>query len=1129
MTLQIQLFGEFRLAQDDVPITAFNTPKLQLLLAYLLLHRAAPQARQGLAYRFWPDSNDAQARTNLRNALHLLRTTLPESESYLRIDHQTVQWRPESDFTVDVAFLEESLQAALAFQRGQSVTQTPLGQPSPDRVTIQQQLQQAIECYHGELLSSFYEDWVLAEREAWQARYLTALELASTFAEQQRDYRSAIDYSRRLLQVDPLREESYARLMQLYALQGDRATALRVYHNCATSLVRELGVEPGPVTQGIYERLLNLEEAQPAIAPLRAAAPLVGRQRAWEVLQAAWQQCQNGTAQFCLLSGEAGIGKTRLAEEFVDWAARQGIATGVAHCYAMGGRLALAPVQAWLRAPVFQKGRQGVDALWQKEATRLLPELWPEPNEPPQSATLTERWQRQQLFAALVELTVHGQTALLLCLDDIQWCDEESLDWLHYLLHAERSPHLLVVATARQAEIQHKAALLTFLTQLRRAGRLIEHHLERLTPAETATLVASLLGQTPAEAERSELYSETEGNPLFIVEMVRATRGDTGIKRAQSPIQPTMLGGLSLPPKVQAVIEARLAQLSDSALDLARVAAVIGRAFDAAVLAQASERHEDQLVQGLDELWQQGIIREQGFNRLGVEAYDFSHEKIREVVYHSLSSLRRRLLHRRVAEAMESLHVTTAGVDLPYTAPAQASALDESSQQVALHYERAGGIAKAIAYYQRAARVAHRRAAVHDALTFLRHAETLVGRLPAGKERTELTLALQIELGPLLLATKGYAAAEVEQAFRAAWQHCQAVGDAQQRFQVLWGLGKFYQVKPDLRQGTAVAKELLALAQVEENPEWLLEAYSIAGTHFFHNVALRDAKQFLDQSVALYDRQQHAHHALVYGQDPAIVGLTYGAWVRWCMGYPDQARRQAEEALAQTATLDHPYSRTLAMSYLTVQYQFMGDVEGCRQQAAATMAYTRTYGFTLWLASATFLHGWAVATQGDFMAGMAQMQEGMDLYRATGAELGAAYFAGLLAERLSVAGQPEISVAVMGEAFAILERTQDRWCEAELYRLKGELLYRLNDPALWTLLGQTPTDCYQQALRVARQQGARWWELRALVSFCQSPSPDIAPAPLYQQLAACYATFSEGHALPLLQTAQTLLTSPSVV
>ena len=1094
MTLQIQLFGEFRLTHDGAPIGAFNTPKLQLLLAYLLLHRDAPQARQQVAYRFWPDSADSQARTNLRNVIHLLRSALPEVDQFLRIDNQTLQWRSDSPFTLDVADFAQAMQSLAT-----------TAEPSAAQAAIQT----ALAAYGGELLAGFYDDWVLAAREIWQDRYIDLLEKALALAEQQRDYRRAIDYGRRLLAIDSLREETYAKLMQLYALQGDRATALRVYHNCATILVRELGVEPGPVTQGIYERLLNAEETQPAIAPMRAAAPLIGRQQAWAQLQEGWRQASAGQPRLLLITGEAGIGKTRLAEEFIDWAARQGVATVTAHCYRAGGGFALAPVQEWLRAPIFQKTRQAVDMVWQREAARLLPELLGEQASLDRLPSLTETWQRQRLFEALARLTLQGQSSLLLLLDDIQWCDEDTLDWLQYLLRFDPSARICLIATARQEELRQDHALLPFLFQLRQTDLLIESRLDRLSAAETATLVTNLAGRLPAADSAAAIYAETEGNPLFIVEMVRAGMNTT-YPATPNRLSPTATAtdALALPPKVYAVIEARLTHLSAGARDLMRVAAVIGRAFAADVLGKASESSEDTLVQGLDELWQHGIIREQGFNKLGVEAYDFSHDKIREVAYAGLSPMRRRLLHRRVAEVLENGNIDR---------------IDALSHQIALHYERAGLAAKAILYYQRAARSAHRLAALQEAIALLTHAQTLLAHLPEARERTVAALALQIALGPLLLATKGYAAPEVEQAFTEAWELCQQVGDAQQRFQVLWGLGKFYQVKPDLNKGTAVAKELLALAQVEESPELLLEAYSIAGTHCFHNVALQVAKQYLDQSVALYDRQQYGHHALVYGQDPSIVGLTYGAWVRWCMGYPTQALRQAQQALALVEEINHPYSQVLAMSYMTVQYQFLGDAKACLQQAEATIVLTRTYGFTLWLASAVFLRGWALAAQNEFTTGLEAMQEGIDLYRSTGAELGSAYFAGLLAETLGRMGHGEMGIVVMGEAFDILARTQDRWCEAELYRLKGELLAQIADPAVWTLLGQTPEACLQQAVAIARHQEARWWELRALVSLCGLWQADARAGEAYDQLADCYRRFDEGHDLPLLQTVQAML------
>ncbi len=332
--LTIQLFGEFRLLAGDKPVTEINTARLQSLLAYLLLHRAAPQARQQLAFLFWPDSTDAQARTNLRNTLHLLRNTLPDADRFLQTDAKAIQWRPDAPFSLDVAEFEQYLQTA---------------QKADHPTVVRTALEQAVLLYQGDLLPSCYEDWIIPVRERWQQTYASTLDQLITQLESGRDYTAAISYAQRLLQHDPLREATYGRLMQLYAAAGDRAAALRVYHTCTTTLLNELGVEPSPTTHTIYEHLLHLEAPVPAAAP-RSTTTLIGRTQAWAQLQEAWRKAQRGQPSFGLVRGEAGIGKTRLVEELVEWANRQGIATATATCYAVGGRLAYTPVQAWLRA-----------------------------------------------------------------------------------------------------------------------------------------------------------------------------------------------------------------------------------------------------------------------------------------------------------------------------------------------------------------------------------------------------------------------------------------------------------------------------------------------------------------------------------------------------------------------------------------------------------------------------------------------------------------------------------------------------------------------------------------------------------------------------------------------------------
>ncbi len=665
--LHIHLLGEFSLVYDDQPVTTVNTARLQSLLAYLVLHREAPQSRYHLAFQFWPDSTEPQARTNLRKLFHQLHQALPDADRFLRADTHTLQWQPDAPFTLDVADFEKA------------ISQT-------------RSLRDAVAMYRGDLLPSCYDDWILPERERLRQMFLEAMEQLIALLEDERNYRAAIGYAQRLLQHDPLHEATYRHLMRLHALSGDRAAALHAYHVCVTTLQRELSVEPGPATRETYERLLSLEPAAVSPPGIRTPAvlPLVGRQAEWAGLQAAWQSAASAGPRLALISGEAGIGKTRLAEELLQWADRQGIHTASARCYAAEGALAFAPVTAWLRA----RPLPSLSPLWLSEVARLLPEVQSDSPDVPPPGPLTEPWQRQRLFEALTRAILGSPQSLLVLLDDLQWCDRDTLEWLHYLLRFDPQARLLILGTLRPEEPADQPWA-TLLADLRHSDQLIEIELGPLDETETGTLAAQVAGREFDATLAARLFEETEGNPLFVVEMVRMGLSAAG--QAAIACAPD-----HLPPKVQAVLATRLAQLSPPARELANVAAVIGRAFSADVLANASGVEEETLVRGLDELWRRRVVREQG-----ADAYDFSHDKLCEVAYASLGAARRRLLHRRVAEALETLH---------------AADLDSVSGQIAVHYDEAGLAGHAVCYYQRAAEAAQQVYASPTTIAYLSRA-----------------------------------------------------------------------------------------------------------------------------------------------------------------------------------------------------------------------------------------------------------------------------------------------------------------------------------------------------------------------------------------------------------------------
>jgi DNA-binding SARP family transcriptional activator/tetratricopeptide (TPR) repeat protein len=702
--LHVQLLGDFRLTYDDKPLTTVVHARQQALLAYLLLHRGAPQSRHHLAFLFWPDTDETQALTNLRNLLHKLRRALPDSENFLQVGTQTIQWHPRVRCILDVTdFL--------------ALAQSP----------SQADLRQAVTFYRGDLLPSCYDEWILPERERLQRVLFDILEKLVVQLESTRQYGEAIGYAQQLFRHDPLSEDTYRRLMQLHALNGDRASVMHVYHTCVTTLQRELRVEPGPPTQQLYERLLNFQPLQSPRHVQATAIPLVGREREWAQLREIWDKSAARRPHLILIKGEAGIGKTRLAEELAEWVSRQGFPSLTAHCYSAPGQLAYAPLVECLQ----NNPPKRLDDIWLIELARLLPELLITHPQLPNPTPLTQDWQRLRLFKALTYALFMGQSSLLLHFEDLQWCDPDTLGWLHYVLQshmaANSKERLLVVASVRTEETLSTPALESLLAELRRADQLTEIELSPLNEATTLLLASRFAGHELDPAVGSQLFQESEGNPLFVVEMVRAGQAPMGAG-VRDDSKAIMQKVQSLPFKVRQVIDARLGQLSPSAQDMVNVAASIGRAFTFDVLKHASRVDEETLMSDLDEMWRRRIIREQGAN-----AYDFSHQKIREVAYSAMSLTRRKMLHTRIAQAMEIVY---------------GAALDSVSGQIAMHYELAGLLGQAIPFYERAANAAHQIYANADAIRDYRRAITL-SEAAAGFPASHAAM-LQERLGDIL-------------------------------------------------------------------------------------------------------------------------------------------------------------------------------------------------------------------------------------------------------------------------------------------------------------------------------------------------------------------------------------------
>lgn len=1086
LPVHTQLLGDFRFLQGDRLITTLGSGRLQSLLTFLLLQRRSPQSRQYIAFQLWPDSTEKQARTNLRQLLHHLRSAIPDADDYLECDTQTIRLRPAAPITLDVAEFEAAIERAAD------------SGPAEERAA----LEEAVGWYRGTLLPTCYEEWIEPERERLHQLHITTLDRLIRLQEAHRDYRPAIENAHRLLQQDDLREGTYRHLMRLHALSGNRAGALKVFARCESVLERELGVSPSPLTREVYEsiRRASFRVEAPADGSGSGSTTLVGRQGEWQRMLAAWQRVLEGNAHFLFLEGEAGIGKTRLVEEWLDWAARQGITTGRSRCHAAEGRLAYAPVAEWLRADGVRDGLAGLESVWRSEVARVVPELAAEDHESSTPGRIHQNWQRPRFFEALARAILAARHPLVLMIDDLQWCDRGTIEWLHYLLRHDPSARILIVGTVRAGEVETGHPLEFLRLELRRKERSTEIRLGPLNAAETLRLASEVAERSLPEEMAHLLYRETEGNPLFVVEHVRAGGGSADPPRGQlGRPPPRSAGTASLPPKVHAVITARLGRASSSAREALALAATVGRAFPFELLVEASQGEEYPIVRALEELGRRRILEDRGDG-----IYDFTHDKLREVAYHGMSPARRRLLHGRVAGALETLHAED----------------DSVRPRIAAHYDGAGLAERAIPHYQRAAEVAREFHADDEALGYLNRALTLLERLPETRERDERELSLLLAKGPSLARVRGYAAPEMEKTYTRARTLCERLEDSKQLFPVLWGLWSVHLVREELREAHELGSRMLDLSGNGNDPTLHVAGHFAAGCCLFHLGALQKASGHLESAIERYDRRQHQAHVRSFGPDHSVFALAYRAHTLWHLGYPDRALESSEEALERARQLSEPFSEAIALDYAAMLHQFLRRPDAARNRADAAVELCREHGFSYYHGWATIMQGWT-RTRGETVEeGLEQMQRGLNALRDRGAALRWPYYLGLLAEANASLGRTDEGLACLDEARSAMEERGESWIAAELHRLRAELLLARD---------VRPSEAethFLSALDAARRQSARSLELRAALGLSRLRNREGDADGARSLLRPIYDLFSEGFDTPDLREAAALLNSP---
>lgn len=902
--LELHLLGAPRIELNHRPIEV-DTRKAIALLAYLALSGQG-HTRQKLAALFWPEAETGKALAALRRTLSVLNKAL--GGVGLAIEREQVSLERSEQVWIDVEAFRERAQ-------------------HPDL----RALAEAAALYRDDFLAGFtlrdspaFDDWQFFQSETLRRELAAVLEKLVRGLSARGDDGPAIEYARRWLALDPLHEPAHRALMQLYARTGQPAAALRQYRECARVLDAELGVAPLAETTQLYEtiknhRLPDPDQETPNLSPAAQGAggapphapspvapfPLVGRAAEKQRLLAAYRP-----GQLIVLEGEAGIGKTRLAEELLSAARRAGALTLTARCYA-GQALAYGPIVEALRATLAQPEAaprlRALPAHHRAEAARLLPELLTAPIDVPplESPGAQSRFfegVRQLLYALCT-----GPAPGVLLVDDAQWADEASLELLGYVVRRLREMPLAVVMTWRAEDVPPHHRLRALRAEAERSGAAHVLTLTRLHLADVRELVtASLAPQAQGPRDNGlieRLFHEAEGSPFFLVEYLNALSHTAASEwEADWP----------LPAGVRELLNTRLSTVSETGAQLLSAAAVIGRSFDLDTLQAVSGRGDDETVTALEELIARGLVLERETE------YDFSHEKLRALVYDQTSLARRRRLYHRAAEAL--LARARRRGDLPAQSGQIAQHLQRGGDeaQAAQFYRRAGDHARslyahaeAIAHYQTALALGHPEAAalheaIGDLLTLggdyagaLQHYEAAAADETAALPELERKLAnVYDRRGEWDLAERHFAAAltllgeTLDQSTPSLPESPEA---AAVRARLFTDWSRTAHHRGHNQQAAALARRALALAETAGEARGLALAHNILGLIATRAEDYALARTHLEESLKLAE----AFH----DPDARVAALNNLALVCRQAGDPQRALRLTEEALALCASI----------------------------------------------------------------------------------------------------------------------------------------------------------------------------------------------------------------------------------
>ncbi len=872
---------------------------------------------------------------------------------------------------------------------------------------------------------------------------------------------------------------------------------------------------------------VNLYEVT-GIGPLRTRlevsashglARFVGRRQELERMLAMLQLAKAGQGQIIGVIGEAGVGKSRLCHEFKLLAKSACLVLecssdsyGKAFPYLplidlLKNYLGIAPGDDERRMVEKVTGRLlALDRGLDDTIPFLLALLGvSDPDNPINK--MDPQIRRRRTFAAIEQLVLREarKQPVLLVFEDLHWLDVETQSFLTMLGHSvAQAPILLLVNYRPEYQSAWDAST--------------SHIQMRLNPfglEDAGSLLDGLLGSDPVlDGLKRLVIDKTQGNPFFMEEYVQ-TLFDQGVLARGDKVSLTQaLSTIKMPATVQGVLAARIDRLMPEEKSFLQMLAVLGAASPLRLIERLEQCSADRLGGILGRLQSAEFIFERpAFPDV---EYVFKHALTRETAYGELVTEARRSLHSQAAQAIEA-HFS--------------DQLDDHCSELAHHYTSSDNLPKAVDFLRRAGSQAMQRSAYSAAIGHLTAALTMLPGLADPLIRDASEMQLQSMLGAAWMATRGFAVAEVGQAYERARELCRDSTDTADLVRVLSGLGLLYINRGDLHLARNTGEQLLDLAERRQEPRLFICGHAVLGLALLRTGELADCRHHMEQAVLRYD----ALHDMALrdslrdglGGDPAVTCLGFGAMALWLSGYPDQALAGAAQALraAHAAKVRHPFSLAYALLSAVWIHQFRGEASLALQQAQAAAEFATEQGFPTWLSHGLMLQGWAETEQGRMDTGTARVDQALLAYQATGAKVWIPLFMLLQAQGLGRAGETEQALESATRGLALAQELGPYWWEAELLRVRGELLQSLS-------MEQAPAarNCFQQALRIARAQGAKSLELRACISIARLARREggqVQREAADADLAAVYGWFTEGLDTPDLVEARELLPQPA--